>query len=140
MTFFKCEIGKLLFLLNFFIVCRIISYFNHEIIMKSMIEYIFTAVIIFLVLFFYSCFVKPKAKLKALAQQFEAKGYHPWLMPYEFLGWPTLRLLLEAEKKGDAFMYLKKDYPKYDLIISNSLTTPIINLTHPDLLKEFYSQ
>ena len=36
--------------------------------------------------------------------------------------------------------WVKKEFPKYDVIISNVLTVPNIDLVHPELVKEFHSQ
>ena len=89
--------------------------------------------------FFYACVSHPKAKIKAIARAFEMKEYNVWLMPYECMGCPTMRNFREGERKGDATLTMKREYSKYDVIVSNTFTAPTTDMIHPDLFKEFYS-
>ena len=57
-------------------------------------------------------------------------------IPYACLGAPVQKQF--SVKDGDAMAWIKKEYPGYDVVISNGLTTPYIELIHPELVKDFY--
>lgn len=71
-----------------------------------MIEYLFTGAIVCIVLFIYSCIIQPKARLKNLAQGFEAKGFKVKSIPYACLGAPVQKQF--SVKDGDAMAWIKK--------------------------------
>jgi hypothetical protein len=49
------------------------------------------------------------------------------------------KILQRDQKDGDAFKIYKTIYPQYDIILSNSFNNVVIDLTHPDFIKDFYS-
>lgn len=50
-----------------------------------------------------------------------------------------LSRILEDKKKGDALNVCKTIYRDHDVILGNSLSKIVMDFSHPDFIKDFYS-
>ncbi len=48
-------------------------------------------------------------------------------------------ILTKGIKKGDAMKFHKEVGSQYDVVISNQLISPVLEFSHPDFIKEYYS-
>ncbi len=61
------------------------------------------------------------------------------MLPFTFLGAGFYQDMVNCqEKHGDALYSYKTDYPKYDMVIFNTLGTPVIEIYNPELMKSFF--
>ena len=81
---------------------------------------------------------KPKQLMKWYASNFESLGFKVYLHPYRlFYPRAIARLKKYYQYKQDSD-FEKHSLPGYDVEIFNILSSPVITLIHPDLIREFY--
>ena len=108
-----------------------------------MLEYFLTFTILLAAAFAYQCLIRPKAKLSNIARQFEAKGYKVFKIPYKCMAAPVFDHYNEGKNTDDpdgSMIWMKREYPKYDVVVSNVLTDPLVEIINPELVRDFYSQ
>jgi spermidine synthase len=54
------------------------------------------------------------------------------------MGMPSISMLKEGERKGDALKIIRNNARDYDVVITNLFNYILIDFSHPDFIKEFY--
>lgn len=66
-------------------------------------------------------------------------GYKVYNTPFTPLGIPFLSVIQKDTKEGDALKVCKTIYRDYDVILTNSVHKVVMDFSHPDFIKDFYS-
>ena len=104
-----------------------------------MIEYFISIFIILAVYVFYAFYYSPKKTLQWYKDTLEGLGYKVKMHPFKFFGVGFLSDLLGSiEKHGDALYTYKMEFPQYDILLFNTLGTPVVEIFNPELMKSFF--
>ena len=67
-------------------------------------------------------------------------GYKVKVYPFAPFYSVIQKLTKEDEKqKGDPFYTVKHEYSQYDIVLSNLLNRPLVEVVQPNLIKEFFT-
>lgn len=104
-----------------------------------MIEYFISLLIVLLVYLVYVCWIYPRRTIKAYVKYSKMMGYKVLELPYHPFQIDLLTQIKKSAAQGDALKFYKEERATYDIIVSNSLHVPRIEINHPDFLKDYYS-
>ena len=102
-----------------------------------MIEYLLAMIIIVACYLLFICYIKPKKEHQAYVKSFQSRGMRVLEIPFKPFGLPLFDQLRSDEKDGDAFKAYKEQYPHYDVVVSNLFNKTLIQVCHPDIIKDF---
>ena len=66
-------------------------------------------------------------------------GYKVYATPFIPFGIPLYKLISNDEKQGDSLKICKTIYREHDVILTDSLHKIVLDFTHPDFIKDFYT-
>ena len=105
-----------------------------------MIEYILSIAIILAVLIIYKIVIKPSRLHSRTVKDLKNMGYKVNALPFIPFRFSFLEIFhRDAKKSGDPFKFWKTVCPNYDISVGNYLEKVIIDISHPDFLKHYYS-
>ena len=103
-----------------------------------MIEYFIALFIILVTATVYKFIIQPKKLQKMYVRCFEDKGYRVLEIPFKPFDAPVFNQIIKDEKGGDAYKSLKDLYSQYDVVVSNVFGKIMVDVIHPDFMKDFY--
>lgn len=104
-----------------------------------MIEYIISLTIILLVVGVYKYAIKPKRIYNRYAGSITELGYRVHKANFNPVGHFFVKMLEEDSKKGDPLLFWKTTAAKTDIVVGNIFNYVSLGLSHPDFIKDYYS-
>ena len=89
-------------------------------------------------LFIYRCIWKPWRLRNEYTANFKKQGYR--VLEDKFNPFAPEFSKYYNFMEGDGFALTKRDYPHYDVVITNVFAQIVVNVVHPDLTNEFLSK
>ena len=105
-----------------------------------MLEFVISSAIILLSLFLYKFMIIPKRKMQTYKRQFEKQGYRVKVIPFGFMGMPIFQQMMKDAKTDDFMKLVKEEYPSKDIVIFNLINKVSLDIIHPELIKEYFTQ
>ena len=103
------------------------------------LEIFLTFLLISLLLFVNFFWIQPKKLMKFYENQLKSQKYKSQIHPYKLFNNGIMGPIEQGIKEGNPFKILKQEYPKYDVVLTNLMNRPYIELCHVDFIKDFYS-
>jgi hypothetical protein len=91
------------------------------------------------VILIYKLILVPRKLYYVYLNALQKMGYKVYATPFSPLGMPFYHIVEKDKKEGDALKICKTAYRDNDVILSNSLHRVVLDFSHPDFIKDFYS-
>lgn len=104
-----------------------------------MIEYIITVLIILIVWTMYTCVIRPKRQHTHYVGVLRNLGYKVHALPFASFRFPFLQILLRDAQEGDPLKFWKTVCANNDVMVGNAMNSVALDISHPDFIKDFYS-
>lgn len=102
-------------------------------------EYIISIFLILIALFIYKLILAPRKIFYTYLKNLEKMGYKVFYTPFTPLAIPFMKIIEKDKNEGDALKVCKTIYRDHDVILTNSIHKIVLDFSHPDFIKDFYS-
>ena len=83
--------------------------------------------------------ILPWRRQKWYISNFRKQGYRVYEVPFKPFASGLKKIWNLSETTYDAFALIKKEFPNYDVAVLTTLDKTFIEIIHPDLQQEFFS-